>query len=183
MRPVPTWKSTAAAPTPISEGPSCGSFGIHAVAGGAVGDEELVALLRCHLRCSRGGRLGLVDAAGGHVQASGDEQSHQQQCDGGERMASPLRKSLHLLVPHLCVLERGELPHVGNVKQVALLQEVDDHEQGDPHDVDEVPVVRHHDRTGCLVVAELACNEARPMISRKAMSPPVTCRPWKPVVM
>src|SRR3546814_4701810 len=37
----------------------------------------------------------------------------------------------------------------------ALFQEVDDSEQGDPDDIDEVPVVRHDDRGGHLLAPEV----------------------------
>jgi hypothetical protein len=40
-----------------------------------------------------------------------------------------------------------------------LLEDVDDQEKADPHDVDEVPVVRGDYRGGCLEVAELLCCE------------------------
>src|SRR5690606_12064446 len=36
-----------------------------------------------------------------------------------------------------------------------LLQEVDDREQGDPNNVNEVPVVRHNDGAGCFEVTKL----------------------------
>src|SRR3546814_17774070 len=37
----------------------------------------------------------------------------------------------------------------------ALFQEVDDSEQGDPDDIDEVPVVRNDDRAGPLLATEV----------------------------
>ena len=52
----------------------------------------------------------------------------------------------------------------------------------DPDDVDEVPVVRHDDRGGRLLVGEALGDVGRGEHEEEGDSPPVTCRPWKPVV-
>lgn len=41
---------------------------------------------------------------------------------------------------------------------MCLLKNVNHEEEGDPDDVDEVPVVRSHDRSGGLIVGEALCN-------------------------
>ena len=63
-----------------------------------------------------------------------------------------------------------------------LFEDVDDEEQADPDDVDEVPVVRDDDGARGLRWPKFLTANTRPMTSRNAIRPPVTCRPWKPVV-
>ncbi len=63
-----------------------------------------------------------------------------------------------------------------------LLDHVDRGEEADPDDIDEVPVVGHDDGCGCLLVSEPLGRVGTTEDNRKAMSPPVTCMPWKPVV-
>ena len=45
MRPVPTWKSTAAAPTPTRLGPSVRALATRSVAAGAADGEQLLTLV------------------------------------------------------------------------------------------------------------------------------------------
>ncbi len=76
-----------------------GAAGTHAVAGGAVGGEELSALFGVACAEAGGGSLGLVDGGGNGVQPTSDEEAHQQQRYGCQWVTSLLRECLHVVVP------------------------------------------------------------------------------------
>ncbi len=91
MRPVPTWKSTAAAPTSVRAGPYCAAalgedaLAVLAVAEGTADEEELAALLDQRLLV--GVRVGLGRREGG-VQATGQQQAQHEHDEAGERAAA-----------------------------------------------------------------------------------------------
>ena len=178
IRPVPTWKSTAAAPTPIRRrARSCVPWALRPWQVAQLARKSFLPLsidagvAPWRRRPAVGAGCG-VSAAGeragpraGAARASADDA-------GGRRVRS--RPTSSSRAAGLAGLAGG---------RHGSLEEVDGGEQPDPDDVDEVPVVRDDDRAGRLRrgVNRLAAK-VRPMTSRKAIRPPVTCRPWKPVV-
>ena len=93
-------------------------------------------------RCGRLGREGGVGGAG-------QEQAEQEQDGDRGRVPAAGGQCVHGALLSSCGVGRSD--QVGG--WMGSLQQVDHDEQGDPHDVDEVPVVGRHDGAGGLGVA------------------------------
>ncbi len=92
IRPVPTWKSVAAAPTPIRLGPAeppwpAGPWQVEQLAwkSRSPASASPVAVVDASASCGRGDR----------VRAAGDQQAEQQQHDPGQRVAPSGGECLH----------------------------------------------------------------------------------------
>src|SRR3712207_2740351 len=160
MRPVPTWKSTEAAPTPISDGASCvpSAFMPWHVAQFALNRSEPVSMslslasaAPAGLGASAAYRPPVTSRASRSSTAGADRwclRAASAFTDGSSSRESGCWDGL-VARPAPCPSGAGRVPAVRR-----SAQEVDHREQRDPHDVDEVPVVRHDDGGGRLVVTE-----------------------------
>ena len=119
----------------------CGALGADAVAAGAVGDEEVLALGHRSRRPRRRG-VGLLGGEEG-VGASGEQQAQQDEHDDRGGVSAAGGQGVHDGI--LSSVVAGARDRAAVVLGGQTTQEVDRGEEGDPHDVDEVPVVRRHD--------------------------------------
>src|SRR4051794_13729111 len=154
MRPVPTWKSTAAAPTPTSGGPYCVPRLVTMPSPFWPWQDEQPT--RKSLRPSA-----TVDWSDWFVSAlAGESTAYAPPVTSrpSSRTTSPasgLRRlaESRALRNRIDVL-RSVVPGLAGGDVFGLLQQVDRGEQTDPHDVDEMPVVRHDDRADGLFMSE-----------------------------
>src|SRR5918912_2322717 len=146
MRPVPTWKSTDAAPTPTSEGASLRPVASipWQVAQLARNSTWPAATCCCGVSAAPA-RPGARAAYATPVTIRPSTTS--------TRLASGERRRAASAVTIALLVTRGAR------RRAASLQDVDHEEQSDPDHVDEVPVVRGHDGAGRLGVPEPARGE------------------------
>src|SRR3954452_25114909 len=163
MRPVPTWKSTAAAPTPASGGP-------YWVPRFVTMPSPFFPWPDAHPTRNSSWPLATVDwAAGSDAAVAGDRTAYRPPVtsSASSRTTKPA-SGLRRLAERRAEISRTRFPLVVSLavrrpgRQGLLLDEVDGREQADPHHVDEVPVVRHDDRADGLLVGELAGHEGAP---------------------
>src|SRR3954469_3676862 len=146
IRPVPTWKSTEAAPTPTSDGASLrpvASIPWHVAQ--LARNSARPASTCCSGVSAAPARPGARAAYATPVTIRPSSTS--------TRLASGERRRAASAVTIALLVARGL--GVG----AASFEDVDDEEQADPDHVDEVPVVRGHDGAGRLGVAEALHGE------------------------
>src|SRR6187431_569512 len=141
MRPVPTWNSTASSPTPYSDGPVVEPWRSRPW---QVAQFAWNSFLPSSTVSAEATDVSVLDAIAADAPAYTPPVI---------RRPMPMRAAAAqgLRRP----FERRLVSRAMLGLSSALFQEVDDEEQGDPDDVDEVPVVRHDDRGGHLFAPEV----------------------------
>src|SRR5512139_1463144 len=147
MRPVPTWKSTAAAPTPTSDGP-------YWVPSAATTPSALRPWQDAQptRKSSRPWLTRAWSEACSSEAEAGDSTAYAPPVNNRpiSSTTTPAR-GLRRLAESRALRNRTKCPR--------LLDQVDGREQADPDDIDEVPVVGHDDGAHSLLVGELAGHE------------------------
>src|SRR6476620_7843070 len=158
IRPVPTWKSTAAAPTPASGGP----YWVPCL---VTMPSPFLPWQEAQPTRNSARPWSMVDWSAPLV--AGERTAYRppvtsrpisrttRPASGLRRLAERRAERSRTGCPLFCP---GSCPGRGR-RAVLLLDEVDRGEQPDPDDIDEVPVVRHDDGTDRLLVGELAGHE------------------------
>src|SRR6478735_4145740 len=162
MRPVPTWKSTDAAPTPARAGPAILSpLPVARPSAFCPWHEAQLARKSC-LPSSMdwaGSALVVASASLGAMAAYTAPVRNRPSISRMAIAAGCRRRAASEFTVRSCRLVRVRW---SDRVRLTSLQDVDHDEQGDPHDVDEVPVVGRDDRAGGLRVRVAAGGEGAP---------------------